>query len=156
MMPSGRNYLLTFDHSFSEAIEPLLEVGFMKRDKDARVFSCHRMVQTQFRFFLPLEERQKAFDNAVALVYRAFPKQSNNVNSNQLYQHWLHSAYFVQGVLHRRGSKPEAAEASFMEAQNLWMKGDQTRLHPFYAGCLYKTGVVCLDQGKVGAAVCVN
>lgn len=43
-----------------------------------------------------------------------------------------------------------------MEAQNLWMKGDQTRLNPFYAGCLYKTGVVCLDQGKVEAAVCVN
>lgn len=42
-----------------------------------------------------------------------------------------------------------------MEAQNLWMRGDQTRLHPFHAACIYKTGVVCLDQGKVEAAMCV-
>ncbi|KAK1826926.1 NB-ARC [Podospora conica] len=349
----------TEEFSFSEATEPLLEVGFMKRDKDSRVFSCHRMVQTQFRFFLPLEERQKAFDNAVAFVFRAFPKCASNVHSDQLYHHWdqcdrciqqalslkdnfkqdpelrknfrsstfcellrecerylfetnslkdlqdmcevslvaieilrasdkekanhltactcalqanmyestgkvdkaielnlkghklrleevplklrliaafeqnlaynyntandhesalawfekskdtaiassieegrgalwpnvtkknmarcllyldqddkaqdllnvsingfrgenplnwamLAYAHFVQGLLHRRAKKPEAAKASFMEAQNMWLKGDQTRLHPFYAGCLYKTGVVCLDQGKVDAAV---
>jgi hypothetical protein len=66
------------------------------------------------------------------------------------------SAYFVLGLLERRRNRPEAAEASFIEAQNLWLKGDQTRLHPFNAGCLYKTGVVCLDQGKVEAAVYVD
>ncbi|KAK7408571.1 hypothetical protein QQX98_009276 [Neonectria punicea] len=55
--------------------------------------------------------------------------------------------------LQRRRGKPEAAEASFMEARNLWMRGDQTRLHPFHAACIYKTGVVCLDQGKVEAAI---
>lgn len=38
----------------------------------------------------------------------------------------------------------------------MWTKGDQTRLHPFNGTCLYKTGFVCLDQGKVEAAVCVN
>lgn len=38
----------------------------------------------------------------------------------------------------------------------MWLKGDQTRLHPFNAGCIYKTGVVCLDQGKVEAAVYVH
>lgn len=37
----------------------------------------------------------------------------------------------------------------------MWFKGDQTRFHPFNAGCIYKTGVVCLDQGKVEAAVYV-
>lgn len=42
-----------------------------------------------------------------------------------------------------------------MEAQNLWFKGDQIRLHLFNAGCIYKTGVVCLDQGKVEAAMYV-
>ncbi|KAM0511973.1 hypothetical protein ACHAPE_009329 [Trichoderma viride] len=35
----------------------------------------------------------------------------------------------------------------------MWFKGDQIRLHPFNAGCIYKTGVVCLDQGKVEAAI---
>ncbi|KAI9707499.1 MAG: hypothetical protein M1836_000460 [Candelina mexicana] len=61
--------------------------------------------------------------------------------------------YFVLGILERRRSRPEAAEANLMEAQNMWFKGDQTRLHPFNAGCMYKTGVVCLDQGKVEAAI---
>ncbi|UKZ68842.1 uncharacterized protein TrAtP1_009862 [Trichoderma atroviride] len=61
--------------------------------------------------------------------------------------------YFVQGILERRRNRPESAEASFMEAQNMWFKGDQTRSHPFNAGCIYKTGVVCLDQGKVEAAI---
>jgi len=34
----------------------------------------------------------------------------------------------------------------------MWFKGDQARLHPFNAGCIYKTSVVCIDQGKVEAA----
>jgi hypothetical protein len=57
------------------------------------------MVQTQFRYFLPLEERQKAFDNAVALVYRAFPKQSDVTNKNQLYQQWTQGNRCLQHVL---------------------------------------------------------
>ncbi|KAL6695359.1 pfs domain-containing protein [Trichoderma pleuroticola] len=343
---------------FSEAVEPLLALALMKRHKDARIFSCHRMVQMQFRSFLSLEERQQAFDNAVVLVYNAFPKQSDSTNKNQFYHHWTqcnrclqhvlclkdnfkeerrhskkfkapslfcellkdcqrylyeinafkeledvcdlnllavetlddqaqaidikastlsHQAsmyesigrveevielntrgynmrleeeprkggllggfeqnlgynyntanqhetalvwfeksrvtwtswniqegreadwptvtkkntarclmylgryeeaqslldvsirefkqekplnwamlaftYFVQGILERCRNRPEAAEANFMEAQNMWFKGDQTRFHPFNAGCIYKTGVVCLDQGKVEAAI---
>ncbi|KAM0666628.1 hypothetical protein ACQRIU_004483 [Beauveria bassiana] len=62
-------------------------------------------------------------------------------------------AYYVKGTLERKTDRLEAAEASFIEAQNLWTRGDQTRLHPFHAGCIYKTGVTCLDQGKVEAAV---
>ncbi|KAL3437123.1 hypothetical protein BDV09DRAFT_163834 [Aspergillus tetrazonus] len=348
----------TDEFSFSEATEPLLTLALIKRDRDARIFSCHRMVQTQFKYYLSLEDRQKAFNHATALVYHAFPKQSDATNKNQLYQQWtqcnrclqhvlslkdnfkeerrntntfrvaplfcellkncqrylyeinaltdledvcevslvaietidnkehatdiaawtlslqasmyesrgkvqkaielntkgykmrleekplkggliggfeqnlaynyntanehqtaltwfersrdtwiawnikegreadwptvtkknmarclvylgrydnaqellstsiaefkqekpfnwamLAYAYFVQGTLQRRTNKPEAAEASFIEAQNYWFKGDQTRLHPFNAGCVYKTGVVCLDQGKVEAAV---
>ncbi|KAJ4312434.1 hypothetical protein N0V84_009926 [Fusarium piperis] len=57
------------------------------------------MVQTQFRYFLPLGERQRAFDNAVALVYRAFPKQSDGANKNQLYQHWNQCNRCLQHVL---------------------------------------------------------
>ncbi|KAK4059480.1 hypothetical protein Trihar35433_10756 [Trichoderma harzianum] len=342
----------------SKAMEPLLALALIKWDKDARIFWCHRMVQMQFRSFLSLEERQQAFDNAVVLVYNAFPKQSDSTNKNQLYHQWTqcnrclqqvlwlkdnfkeerrHSeefkasslfcellvdcqrylyeinafkeledvcelnllavdtlddqeqaidikastlshranmyesigrveeaielntkgynmrlkeepckggllggfeqnlgysyntgnqhetalkwfeksrvtwtewnvkedreadwptvtkkntarclvylgryeeaqslldvsirefkqekplnwamlafAYFVQGTLERRRNRPEAAEANFMEAQNMWFKGDQTRFHPFNAGCIYKMGVVCLDQGKVEIAI---
>ncbi|OJJ42592.1 hypothetical protein ASPZODRAFT_125317 [Penicilliopsis zonata CBS 506.65] len=355
--PEGLEFC-TDEFRFSEAIEPLLTLALIKRDRDARLFSCHRMVQTQFRYFLSLDERQKAFANATALVHRAFPKQSDETNQNQLYREWaecnrylqhvislvdrfqeerramknfkapslfcdllkdcqrylyeinalkdledvcgvtmlavealedeekatdiaawtlslqasmyestgkvqkaielntkgyemrlkekplkggllggfeqnlgynyntandhetaltwlekskntwiawnvsegsgtdwptltkkntarclvylgqydqaqelldiaiaefrqekplnwamLAYAYFVLGILERRRNRPEAAEASFIEAQNLWLGGDQTRLHPFNAGCLYKMGVVCLDQGKVEAAV---
>ncbi|TEY42388.1 hypothetical protein BOTCAL_0391g00040 [Botryotinia calthae] len=63
------------------------------------------------------------------------------------------STYFVLGILERQQNRYEAAEASFIEAQNLWLKGDQTKFHPFNGGCIYNTGVVCLDQGKVEAAV---
>ncbi|PKK40991.1 hypothetical protein CI102_14883 [Trichoderma harzianum] len=343
---------------FSGAMKPLLALALIKWDRDARIFWCHRMVQMQFRSFLSLEERQQAFDNAVVVVYNAFPKQSDSANKNQLYHQWTqcnrclqqvlylkdnfkeerrysekfkasslfcelltdcqrylyeinafkeledvcelnllavdtlddqeqaidikastlsHQAsmyesigrvedaiepntkgynmrleeeprkggllggfeqnlgynyntanqhetalmwfeksrvtwtewnategresdwptvtkkntarclvylgkyeeaqplldasirefqqekplnwamlaftYFVQGILERRRNRPEAAEANFMEAQNMWFKGDQTRFHPFNAGCIYKTGVVCLDQGKVEAAI---
>ncbi|EHK22215.1 uncharacterized protein TRIVIDRAFT_191059 [Trichoderma virens Gv29-8] len=342
---------------FLEAMGPLLTLALMKQDQWTSIFSCHRMVQTHFRSFLSPEERQQAFNNAVVLVYNAFPKQSDATNKNQLYQKWtqcnlclqhvlclkdnfkeerrrsekftasllfcklledsrylceinalreledvcevnlqavetlndqehaidikastlshqanmyesigkveeaielnikgynmrlkekplkggllggfeqnlgynyntankheealiwfeksritwtawnveegreedwptvtkknaarclvyleryneaqalldtsirefkqekplnwamLAYAYFVQGILERRGNRPEAAEASFMEAQNMWSKGDQGRFHPFNAGCIYKTGVVCLDQGKVEAAI---
>ncbi|KAB8202217.1 hypothetical protein BDV34DRAFT_215631 [Aspergillus parasiticus] len=62
-------------------------------------------------------------------------------------------AYFTLRTLERYENRLEAAEASCLEAQNLWSKGDQTKLHPFNAACLYKTGVVCLDQGNVEAAI---
>lgn len=62
------------------------------------------------------------------------------------------SSHFAQETLNRQLNKPEDAESNFMEAQNLWMRGDQTRLHPYYAGCVYMTAVVCLRQGKVEAA----
>ncbi|KAL5331837.1 hypothetical protein ACEPPN_001375 [Leptodophora sp. 'Broadleaf-Isolate-01'] len=32
--------------------------------------------------------------------------------------------YFVLGIVDRRRDRPEAAEANFMEAQNMWFKGD--------------------------------
>lgn len=40
-----------------------------------------------------------------------------------------------------------------MEAQNAWLGGDQTRLHPFNAGILYNIGACCLDQGKIEASM---
>lgn len=83
----GMREILTV-YSFAEATEPLLTLGLIKRDRDTGVFSCHRMVQTQFRNYFSLEDRQKAFDHAAALVYHAFPKQSDATNMNQLYQKW--------------------------------------------------------------------
>jgi hypothetical protein len=86
--PFGRGGLSDVGYRLSEAIEPLLTLALIKRDKDSRAFSCHRLVQTQFRSYLPSEERQQAFNNATALVYHAFPKQSDATNKNQFYQQW--------------------------------------------------------------------
>ncbi|KAH0553214.1 hypothetical protein GP486_006614, partial [Trichoglossum hirsutum] len=74
-------------------------------------------------------------------------------NAKPLNWAMLAYAYFVQGTLERRQCKFESAEAHFIEAQNSWLEGDQTRLHPFNGGCMYKIGACCLDQGKVEAAI---
>jgi hypothetical protein len=56
-------------------------------------------------------------------------------------------------MIDRREGLLEAAEAHFIDAQNIWLQGDNTRHHPFNGGCMYKIGVCCLDQGKTEAAV---
>lgn len=102
------------DYRFSEAVEPLLALALMKRDKDARIFSCHRMVQMQFRSFLSVEERQEAFNNAVVLVYNAFPKQSDATNKNQLYHQWAQCNRCLQHVL--------CLKDNFKEERRHWEK----------------------------------
>ena len=121
-------YVLTFgrslfnlDYRFSEVIEPLLTLALIKRDKDARVFSCHRMVQMQFRYFLPPEERQQAFDNAVVLVYHAFPKQSDATNKNQFYQQWTQCNRCLQHVLYLKDNfKEERKHSKKFKASSLF------------------------------------
>ncbi|KAL9044436.1 MAG: hypothetical protein Q9214_002424, partial [Letrouitia sp. 1 TL-2023] len=68
---------------------------------------------------------------------------------------WATAAYtyFALGTIDRFDQKLESAEAHFMQAQNLWVKGDQLRTHPFNAACMYKMGCMTLDQGKLEAAV---
>ncbi|KAK0747419.1 pfs domain-containing protein [Apiosordaria backusii] len=61
--------------------------------------------------------------------------------------------YFVQGVLHKHQREFESAERYFIEAQNAWLKGNQTRNHPFNGGCMYNIAASCLGQGKVEAAI---
>lgn len=63
------------------------------------------------------------------------------------------STHFALGTLDRHDRNLGSAEAHFMEAQNLWLKGDQLRTDPFNAACMYRMGCVALDQGKLEAAV---
>jgi hypothetical protein len=63
------------------------------------------------------------------------------------------SAHFGLGNVERHDRNYEKAEAHFMEAQNVWLKGDQMRSAPFYGACLYRLGCVALDKGSVEAAV---
>lgn len=68
---------------------------------------------------------------------------------------WAFAAYanFYRGTLDRRARLWDAAEACFMAALNLWLKGDEMRSHPFNGACLHRLGCVALEQGRVDAAV---
>ncbi|KAI1352908.1 Tetratricopeptide-like helical [Xylaria sp. FL0043] len=63
---------------FSEAIENLLTLALIKRDKSSRTFSLHRLVQTSFKYFMGFEKRQIGFSDATILVSRAFPRRDSN------------------------------------------------------------------------------
>ncbi|KAM7213095.1 hypothetical protein V8F06_011518 [Rhypophila decipiens] len=65
----------------------------------------------------------------------------------------LSYAHFCFGGLDQCRKRYESAEAHFIEAQNAWMKGNETKTHPFNAGILYNIGTSCLYQGKVEAAI---
>lgn len=65
----------------------------------------------------------------------------------------VQSAHFALGTLRRHDGHYEAAETHFMEAQNLWTRGDQLRTDPFNAACMYRMGCTALDQGKLEAAI---
>ncbi|PVH86783.1 NB-ARC and TPR domain protein [Cadophora sp. DSE1049] len=62
-------------------------------------------------------------------------------------------AHFGLGLVDRHNIDFESAETHFLEAQNLWLKGDQMRTNPFNAGCMYRLGCVAMDRGKVESAV---
>jgi len=76
------------------------------------------------------------------------------VESTEPYN-WAMAAYthFALGSVERIDRNFDSAEAHFMEAQNLWLKGDQLRTDPFNAACMYRLGCTALDQGKLEAAV---
>ncbi|KUJ22180.1 uncharacterized protein LY89DRAFT_778484 [Mollisia scopiformis] len=65
----------------------------------------------------------------------------------------LECAHFGLGLVDRHNIDFESAGTHFLEAQNLWLKGDQMRTNPFNAGCMYHLGCVALDRGKVESAV---
>ncbi|KAK8130629.1 hypothetical protein PG999_003009 [Apiospora kogelbergensis] len=65
----------------------------------------------------------------------------------------LSYAQFCRGTLARCRGQPEHAEAHYLEAQNTWIMGDQSRVHPFNASIMYNIGACCLLQGKVEAAI---
>jgi hypothetical protein len=83
--------------SFSEAIENLLTLALIKRDKASRTFSLHRLVQTSYKHFMTPQQRQQAFDDASVLVSRAFPRRDSK--SAHLYLVWDRCALYVQHVI---------------------------------------------------------
>ncbi|KEZ45512.1 hypothetical protein SAPIO_CDS1836 [Scedosporium apiospermum] len=86
------------EFDLADSVESLLSLSLVHKNRDTRVFSIHRMVQQYFRYHLTAAERQTTFDDAVAIVYQAFPKQDNM--KAQLYEQWTECNRYVQHVLY--------------------------------------------------------
>ncbi|KAI0113745.1 P-loop containing nucleoside triphosphate hydrolase protein [Nemania sp. FL0031] len=65
---------------------------------------------------------------------------------------WLAFTCFAEGNYFRELSQFRMAESKYREAQDAWKTGDQTRMHDFYAACLFKLGCVAMDQGDLAKA----
>jgi hypothetical protein len=77
-----------YAYSFDQALKSLLSAQLITEKAQPQTLSCPSTVSSEFRAFLPLEERKTAFNNTSTLLYYAFPKQSDETNKNQLYQQW--------------------------------------------------------------------
>lgn len=65
-------------------LEPLLTLALIQRDKGTKTFSTHRLVQTQYRYYLgSIGGRQDAFDDAVKFLFDGFGRVES-----QLYDRW--------------------------------------------------------------------
>ncbi|KAI7288787.1 hypothetical protein KC343_g1092 [Hortaea werneckii] len=87
---------------FSDEMETLMTLALVKRNKELRAFSVHRLVQTCFRHFLSPEDRQKSFNDATMLVSAAFPRK--DAEFSQLYHRWDTCALYLPHVLNLRDS----------------------------------------------------
>ncbi|KAK3379097.1 hypothetical protein B0T24DRAFT_610704 [Lasiosphaeria ovina] len=63
------------------------------------------------------------------------------------------SARYAIGRLEMRATNYDVAEARFMEAQSLWLKGDKARTDHFNGACMYRMACCALDLGKTEAAI---
>lgn len=81
---------------FSDAIDPLVTLALIKRDRNAEALSIHRLVQVQYRYYLSLDGRQKAFEDAASLLDAAFPRWTSA--SGMLYDKWSVCQKYVQHV----------------------------------------------------------
>ena len=86
--------------SMSEVLETLLTSAVIKREKDSRTISVHRLVQTQYMFHISAAERLQALSAAADLLWAAFP--SADGNRGQLYDRWEQCHLYLQHVLSLR------------------------------------------------------
>ncbi|MCJ1385774.1 hypothetical protein MMC17_008898 [Xylographa soralifera] len=82
---------------FSEVLEDLLVLALVKRDKETRTLSVHRLVQMQFKYFMGPTDQQQAFYNTTLLLANAFPKDDSI--KGQLYDRWEQCRLYLQHVL---------------------------------------------------------
>ena len=81
----------------SDALRRLIKLALIKRNRDTRVLSIHRVVQMQFKYFLSREQREKSFNSTVTLVHIIFPKE--DAAKGQMYDEWGTCNQYLQHVL---------------------------------------------------------
>ncbi|KAF2963290.1 hypothetical protein GQX73_g10280 [Xylaria multiplex] len=84
-LPEGLKFC-SDNFSLSAAISKLLKLALIKRDRDMRILSIHRVVQAQFKGFLSTQQRWNNFYRTVDLVRHVFPRE--NTTAGQLYDVW--------------------------------------------------------------------
>ena len=87
---------LTPQISFSEVLENLITLALVKRHKESRAFSIHRLVQAQFGYYMAARDRQRAFEDSTKLLFAAFP--GTDGTTGQLYDRWAQCRLFLQHV----------------------------------------------------------
>jgi hypothetical protein len=92
------------------AIGKLTTRALIKRERNTRVLTVHRLIQTQFRYFLDSTQRQKAFDDTVMLVSRVLPE--SEIEKGQLYDAWEQYNQYMQHVLNLRDIFDEERKSS--------------------------------------------
>ena len=95
---------------FSDEMETLMTLALVKRDKEHRAFSVHRLVQTSFKHFMGPEDRQKSFNDATMLVSAAFPRK--DAEFAQMYHRWKFCALYLPHVLSLRDSFREEEKSN--------------------------------------------
>lgn len=90
-------WLTALTSRFDDALRHLLTLALVVKNPVTKVMSVHRMVQTQYQFFMTPAQRQKSFSHAAFLIWRAFPKQ--DATEVQLYKKWKACEKYIQHVL---------------------------------------------------------
>lgn len=75
-------------------------MGLIKRDIDTGTLSTHRIVQTQFKYFLSPEQRRCNFNNTVMLVANVFPTE--DTKAGQMYERWDACNRYIQHAISLR------------------------------------------------------
>ncbi|KAL3952370.1 hypothetical protein ACCO45_012313 [Purpureocillium lilacinum] len=131
------------EFSLSAAIRKLITLALVKKNRNTKVLSVHRMVQTQFKHFLSVEERQKNFNDTVALVYNVFPRE--DVAKGQLYDAWETCNKYLQHVLNLRDcfTEEKTLSASFRATGQFCDLLIQCQRYLYETNALEDLGLLC-------------
>ncbi|KAF1844988.1 Tetratricopeptide-like helical [Cucurbitaria berberidis CBS 394.84] len=98
------------DFEFADAVHELLNLTLIKRDRESRALSVHRLVQMSFRYFMTPDQREGSFNNAVSLVSKAFPRRGPDVA--QSYLVWSQCSMYVPHVLSLKDAFRQARKSN--------------------------------------------